>query len=172
MPRCAKCGTEHSSDSDACPACGLLTGDATCAAHPDRAAAARCVICGRPVCEECDSGEGQTALCTEHRTIPVIEGWAQVYSASSEIEAQLVSENLDADGIDAQVYSQRDSAFPIDIGELSLVRVLVPVWEYQKAAAAIAGHTDSEGGVAFACGECGESYEAGDESCTSCGAPL
>ncbi len=130
------------------------------------------MICGRLVCEECSTGEGQAALCSEHRTVPVIEGWAQVYTASSEIDAQLVRENLEADGIDAQVYSQRDRAFSIDIGELSLVRVLVPVWEYQKAAAAIEGHTDSEGEVAFACGECGESYDAGNQSCTSCGASL
>ncbi len=130
------------------------------------------MICGTAVCEACRKGEAQGALCPAHAGVPVIEGWAQVYSTTGEFEAQLLRENLQAEGIDAQVFSQRDSTFSVDIGELSIVRLLVPVWEYEPAIRIIRDHMDAEGEVAFACPSCGEAYETNARECTACGAAL
>ncbi|HEX2187268.1 MAG TPA: hypothetical protein VHG51_00145 [Longimicrobiaceae bacterium] len=169
--RCARCETEYEG-ADACPACGTLRAEAPCETHPERAAQGRCVICGRAVCEKCRAGDRDAFLCEDHRTVRMIEGWAQVYSTTGEIEAQLVGENLRAEGIEAQVFSQKDHIYPVDLGELSIVRVMVPVWEYGAALETIRGHMDTEGEVVFACPSCGEAYEPGAEACASCGAPL
>ena len=88
------------------------------------------------------------------------------------MEAQLIVENLRAEEIDAQLFNQADRSFPVDLGELSIARVLVPVWQYGAALDMIQSHMDSEGEVAFACPICGEVYEPGQAVCGSCGAPL
>jgi hypothetical protein len=169
--RCSQCA-EDFRDSDACPACGTLRESAACETHPDRDAAGRCVVCGRAVCEECRARDRGATLCEEHASVMVIEGWAQVYSNANEFEAQLVRENLRAEGIDAQIYSQRDRAFSLDLGELSIVRLLVPVWEYERALRLIREHMDTEGEVVFACPSCGEAFDPGTRECSSCGAAL
>jgi hypothetical protein len=168
---CPRCESEYTG-SDACPVCGTLReGGVPCEDDASKTAHSRCVICGRAVCG--DAPEGRTAaLCDEHRTIPVYEGFAQVYSNSNEFAAQLVVENLRAEGIDAILYSQSDRSFPMDLGELSIARVLVPTFEYQQALQIIREYMDTEGEVVFACPSCGEVYEPGQETCANCGASL
>lgn len=166
-PRCA----EDYRGSDACPACGALRLEASCESHPDRQAEGRCVVCGRAVCD-LEGDHRHAFLCDAHSDVKVIEGWAQIYSTTSEFEAQLVRENLRAEGIDSQIYSQKDSILSVDIGELSIVRLLVPVWEYSHALELIREHMDEGGEVVFACPGCGEAYDPGARECTGCGAPL
>ncbi|HLM69026.1 MAG TPA: hypothetical protein VK358_15915 [Longimicrobium sp.] len=168
--RCEHCGVEFAG-GDACPQCGKLREQVTCEDDPSQLAVFRCVICGRAVCRNLPEGS-HAALCDEHRTIPIIQGWAQIYSAASEMEAQLIVENLRAEEIDAQLFNQADRSFPVDLGELSIARVLVPVWQYGTALEMIQSHMDSEGEVSFACPVCGEVYEPGQVVCGSCGAPL
>jgi uncharacterized OB-fold protein len=60
----------------------------------------------------------------------------------------------------------------VDLGELSIVRLLVPVWEFSAALDIIRSYMDSEGEVGFACPSCGEVYEPGQAECASCGASL
>lgn len=171
LHRCPRCQEDYRG-SDACPACGTLRVETACQNHPERTASGRCVVCGRALCEECSAGEGRAHLCEEHRGVTVIEGWAQVYSTASEFEASLVRENLEAEGIDAQIFNQRDRIFSVELGELSIVRVLVPVFAYQQALSLIQDHTSREGEVAFACASCGEAFEQGARECASCGSPL
>jgi hypothetical protein len=169
--RCTRC-EERFRDSDACPACGFLRETVACERHPDRTAVGRCVICGQALCGDCRAGDTRAFLCSEHGAITVIEGWAQVYSTASEFEASLVRQNLEAEGIDARIFSQRDRIFSVDLGELSIVRLLVPVFAYDQALTLIRDHMDTGGEVAFACASCGEAYELGARECTACGSPL
>lgn len=169
--RCPRCDESYRG-SDACPACGALREPASCTVHPERPAHDRCVVCGQALCELCSRSEGRAALCETHADVTVIEGWAQVYSATSDFEAQLLRENLRAEGIDAQTYSQRDRTFSVDLGELSIVRLLVPVWEYDHALKIIREHMDTAGEVVFACPACGEAFDPGARECTGCGASL
>lgn len=170
--QCPRCAETVSASADYCPVCGEPFTSVSCADHPDRVAVGCCVICGRPVCHDCRSGERRACLCQEHAGIPVIEGWAQVYSTGDEIEAQLIEENLRAEGIEARVFSQKDRSFAVGMGDLSPVRVLVPAFEYADAYDVIRGHLSTEGDVAFACPECGEAVEEGADECPSCGAVL
>lgn len=168
--RCEHCGTEFAG-GDSCPQCGKLRAQVPCEDDPAQNAAFRCVICGRAVCAHLPEGS-HAALCEEHRTVPVIEGWAQVYTTAAGMEAQLIVENLRAEEIDAQLYNQADRSFPVDLGELSIARVLVPVWEYGAALELIRAYMDTEGEVVFACPSCGDVYEPGQARCSTCGAPL
>jgi ribosomal protein L37E len=170
---CERCGGEYTqAGRDACPACGWLRAPVPCAEDASRQARAVCVICGKPVCGG-ERDDNAATLCDEHRTISVIEGFSQVYSSGNELEAQLIVENLRAEGIEAAtLFSQADHSFPTDIGELAIARILVPAWEHERAQALINDYMDSEGEVVFACPSCGEVYEPGQETCSSCGAPL
>ena len=169
---CPHCEQQIASDSEACPACGTLFVSAVCENHPDRDATGACVICGRRVCGECDVDESGHHACREHAEIPVFEGWAQLYTTASDVEAQLIRDNLEAEGIDAEVLSQHDSALSFSLGEFSRIRVLVPAFAYLEAQPILARHMDASGEVLFACPTCGESYEPGESECRACGAPL
>lgn len=167
---CVRCG-EAFAAGDACPACGLLRVEVSCDVHPNTPAEGRCVVCGGAVCRACRRGDGRATLCAEHASVVVIQGWAQIYSTQREFEAQLVRDNLVAEGVAARIFSQKDNMLSVALGDLSIVRLLVPAWEYEPAKALIRGYMDAEGEVAFACPACGESYEAGADACSACGAP-
>jgi len=168
---CPRCGAQYEG-SDACPLCGTLRTHAECEEHPGTPAEGRCVICGKLVCGSCRPTDTDPYVCAEDSGIPISEGWAQVYSTTSEVEAQLLRENLQAEGITATIISQKDHNFPVGLGELAIVRIMVPVWQYGGALEVIRGHMDAEGEVLFACPACGEAYEPGSTACASCGAPL
>lgn len=170
---CPRCEQEIDAAESTCPACGHIhTGSMQCSTHSDREAVGVCVICGRPVCDECDNDSARHHACPAHRKVPVVEGWAQVYTTSDNFEAELIRENLHAEGIDSEVLSQKDRSFNVDLGELSPVRVLVPAYEYLPAMKLLTSHMDLRGEVMFACPSCGEAFDAGDAACRSCGTPL
>ena len=169
---CPHCGQTVSFEEGGCPACGHLEQPTRCARHPDRIAKGRCVVCGSPVCAECDRPATVHYLCPEHRAVDVIEGWAQVYTTGDDVEAQLIRENLHAEGIDAEIFSQKDRMLTVELGDLSPVRLLVPAYEFTRARAVLAQHMDDRGEVAFACPSCGESYEPAQTICDSCGVAL
>lgn len=54
------------------------------------------------------------------------EEWIAVYSSSTDYEADLVRDRLDNADIPAVVLTQRDHAFNLNVGDLSLVHVMVP----------------------------------------------
>lgn len=171
--RCAHCDQEIDASRDSCPACGhILSGSLPCARHPDRAAQGVCVVCGDPVCSECDNDSQVHHACPAHAQVPVIEGWAQIYTTSGTLDADLIRENLEAEGIDAAVLSQKDRSFNVDLGDLSPVRILVPAYEYLGAMKLLTSHMDLRGEVAFACPACGEPFDPADSTCSRCGTPL
>lgn len=171
--RCPHCEQEVAAGEQACPACGHIHGDPVpCARHPDRQAPGVCIICGDAVCDDCNAGESVHHACPDHSAVPVIEGWAQVYTTSDTVEAELIKENLQSEGIDAAVLSQKDQSFSVDLGELSPVRILVPAYEYLSASTLLSSHMDLRGEVVFACPNCGEAYESEDSTCRTCGERL
>ena len=171
--RCPRCEQDADASDATCAACGqFLSERAACARHPARTAEGVCVVCGDPVCDECDPTDEVHYTCPNHRTVPVIEGWAQIYTTSDAMEAELIKENLQSEGLDAAVLSQKDRSFTVDFGELSPVRILVPAYEYLDAMQVIATHMDRRGEVSFACPTCGEAFEPGDAICATCGAEL
>lgn len=170
--RCEHCGEEIAADTDACAACGRLYADVPCPGGSRGRAPGQCVICGRPVCGD-DPDEGSAYRCESHRDVPVIEGWAQVYSTSTDLDAELVRDNLRSEGFEARILSQKDHFFaPVTMGDLAPVRVLVPAYAWAEARDLLDAHSDRSGEVRFACSSCGEPLEEGASTCASCGVPV
>ena len=53
------------------------------------------------------------------------EDWISIFNTSTDFEADLVRDRLDAAGVDAVVLTQRDHSFNLNVGDLSPVRVMV-----------------------------------------------
>jgi hypothetical protein len=158
--RCPRCDQEIDATEPGCPACGsILSGTMQCARHADVQAIGTCVFCGDPVCDECNIQELSVHFaCPEHQSVPLVEGWAQIYSTFDEFEAQLIKDNFEAEGIDCEVLSQKDTTFTVDFGDLSPIRILVPAYSYLDAVPILADHMDEDGEVEF-----GEGDEAEEE---------
>jgi len=60
------------------------------------------------------------------------EDWILVYTSFSEIDIDMLKENLESAGIAASVLSQKDSSFPAP-GDLSVVKLLVKKADVQAA---------------------------------------
>jgi hypothetical protein len=95
-------------------------------------------MCGLAVCDECDNDAEMHHACPDHADVPVIQGWAQIYTTSDTVEADLIRENLQSEGVDAEVLSQKDRSFNVDLGDLSPVRILVPAYDYSTPSASSA----------------------------------
>lgn len=172
MRHCPNCGQQVDVDPAACPRCGGLSQARPCARHPDRLARGSCVICGTVVCQECAGGDVSAPyLCDRHRDVEVVEGWAQVYSTGNDVEAGLIRANLEAEGVDARILSQKDRMLTVGLGALSQVRILVPASSHERAMRVLAEHATDRGDVAFACPQCGETYGRDDTVCRACGRP-
>ena len=64
---CDKCKLEIEADSDFCPRCGtIFIEDVKCENHPDIEAKGVCVICTRPVCNNCGIKVNNSFFCNEH----------------------------------------------------------------------------------------------------------
>lgn len=64
---------------------------------------------------------------------PTREGWVSVFRSTTDYEADMVRDRLDSAGVPAAVFSQRDHALNLTVGELARVYVLVPA-EYRSRA--------------------------------------
>jgi hypothetical protein len=64
--------------------------------------------------------------------VNIISGWAEVYRTAGELDADMVANILLSAGVEAQVLSQKDSANVVSFGGLSVVRVLVPPFQYDE----------------------------------------
>lgn len=169
---CEHCRETIAADAEACPACGHFAVPGTCDRHPDREAPGQCALCGLSLCEECEAGDRYHA-CEDHADVRIVEGWAEVLALPNELQAQLIEENLQAEGIDSRILSKKDHfAIPVEFGDLAHARVLVPTYAYQEAQHVLEAHRDSVGDVAFGCPSCGTPYEEGRTECAECGERL
>ncbi len=55
-----------------------------------------------------------------------VEGWEAVFTAATDYEADIVRDRLDDADIPAVVYTQRDHAFNLNVGDLARTAVFVP----------------------------------------------
>lgn len=124
------------------------------------------------VCEECAAEVPTHHLCDRHRDVEVVEGWTLVYTTASDVEAGLIQANLEAEGVDARILSQKDHMLTFGLGDFSQIRILVPAYSHDHALRVLADHVTDRGDVSFACSQCGEAYDPEDTVCRRCGQPL
>ncbi len=76
---------------------------------------------GISICPDCN-----VALVDELKNFSELseDEWVLVYTTFSEIDANMLKENLESAGISASILSQKDSSFPVP-GDLSKVKLFV-----------------------------------------------
>jgi hypothetical protein len=147
---CPKC-EEHVEDTDTfCGNCGYLLPDypsdstPECENHPDRDAVAGCVICGKPVCEECARENEGRVFCENDDHLKVYEGFVVAYTTSTDYEAEMIRANLEGAGIRAHIFNQHDHVYFVNMGALALVNVMVPRHQLEDALEVIGAIVDSD----------------------------
>lgn len=101
---CPTCGIRLDEAHEWCPACGVdLIEGTTCEEHPAEECRAWCIVCRRRLCEDCRAFSAGRAVCSAHRAVILVEGWALVWSPGTGIEAELARARLAAAGVQAVV---------------------------------------------------------------------
>ena len=138
QPFCPKCN-EPVLPSDAfCDHCGMLLlseGDALpeCAVHSDRSAIGGCVVCGKPVCDECANEVEGKIFCDDDSHINVHQDYAVAYSTSADWEAEMVKANLESAGVEVKFFNQHGHIYFVDLGTMAQVNVMVPKHQLARA---------------------------------------
>lgn len=86
---------------------------------------------GIVICPDCNT---PLVNASELKKYPELseEDWVLVYTSFSEIDVDMLRENLESAGIAASVLSQKDSSFPAP-GDLSVVKLMVKKSDVQSA---------------------------------------
>jgi hypothetical protein len=79
-----------------------------CESHPDNRAVGLCVICGRPVCSDCEVKSAEKILCSDPAHKIMLQEWHVMYQPNSEFEAEALVRNLADGGIEAKTFSLHD----------------------------------------------------------------
>jgi len=80
-------------------------------------------VLGITICPDCNTPLVNSAELSKYSELSK-DDWVLVYTAFSEIEADMLKENLEGAGISASVLSQKSSNFPAP-GDLSTVKLFV-----------------------------------------------
>jgi len=78
---------------------------------------------GITICPDCNTPLVDSVDLSKYSDLSE-DDWVLVYTAFSEIDADMLKENLESAGISASVLSQKDSSFPAP-GDLSTVKLFV-----------------------------------------------
>jgi len=89
----------------------------------------------------------------------VREGWQPVFKSGTDYEADMVRDRLDSAGIPAAVFSQRDHALSLTVGDLAKVYVLVPEEYVAEAESLLAQEPLTDEELDSAADTAGEGYE-------------
>jgi preprotein translocase subunit SecY len=156
---CGVCGGRLAGDEAFCPACGAAFEDApACASHPGGPALARCVVCGKALCDSCALVRDGRSVCGEHVGVAFVEGWAVVAVAETPVEAESLRRRLVAAGVPSHVLVSTCAALQGTLGLYDLtpvvplvvhascggglVRVLVRPGEHGRATEVLAAPVD------------------------------
>jgi len=115
-----------------------------------------CVVCGRPLCDECLSDQGGgPALCDFSDHALVAGAWATLFHGASEFAADCVARNVEAQGIPTRVFSNRQHVGGVTTGASDIVRVFVKGDDLERARHAV-------GAVIEACTDETDTIDEGD----------
>lgn len=137
---CFNCEEIIGNKTDFCPHCGYLQVDLLeddeeimCEKHNSVEAIGICVICSKPICGDCAIERNGKLFCDNDEHIKMAEDWAIVFTTNTEYEAEMIKANLEGGGIPCMIFSQRDHAYFIAIGDMAVVNVMVPKKRFDEA---------------------------------------
>ena len=88
-------------------------------------------IQGIAICPDCNTPLVETLELNNYSELSE-EDWVLVYTSFSEIDVDMLRENLESSGISASILSQKDSSFPVP-GDLSKVKLFVKKADVSEA---------------------------------------
>jgi hypothetical protein len=148
---CESCEEPITEEATFCPHCGVLLGwsaegntEIFCADHKETGAVGRCVICGKPVCEECAHRHQGKIFCSNDEHEKMAFNWVSVRTSNTEYEAAMMKSNLEGAGIEAIVLAQSDRMFFTTMGDIAVTEVMVKK-EQADEARAILSSVESSG---------------------------
>lgn len=127
-----------------CSHCGMIRSelleddkDVMCEVHQNTDAMGMCVVCNKAVCADCAVKRNGRIFCNNDEHITIAENWAVVFTTSTDYEAIMIKANLEGAGIPCLVFSQRDHAYFMIVGNMAIVNVMVPKDRFPEAEAYI-----------------------------------
>jgi hypothetical protein len=132
---CTFCSAQLPAGQKYCSACGSFLERETgainieCETHSDRRAIGFCVICSKPVCNECEVKSAGKILCQDPDHGIILQEWRLICMPDSEFEAEAFARNLGDSGIIAKTFSLHDH---VTARWLSDNRVLIFVKKGEK----------------------------------------
>jgi hypothetical protein len=105
-----------------------------CETHPNHRAVGFCIICGRPVCSECEVMSAGKILCADPEHRIVLQEWNVMSQLGSEFEADALVRNLTDDGIKTKTFSLHDHVAAHWLNE-NRVLLFVRKLDYEKGKA-------------------------------------
>jgi hypothetical protein len=135
MYTCIRCTALLKGTENFCDACGsFIITDIECESHPNRAAFGICVVCGRPVCVECQNSVDGKIICSNQEHHAIILEEEVLCRPQSEFEADCILRNLAFGHISAKTFSLHDHITTHSLNE-TRVLVFVKKTEREKAMA-------------------------------------
>ncbi len=139
---CFNCEEMLVKKADFCPHCGYLQVDLLeddeeimCEKHNSVEAVGICIICSKPICGDCAVERNSKLFCDNDEHIKMAEDWVVVFTTNTEYEAAMIKANLEGGGMPCLIFSQRDHAYFITIGDMAVVNVMVPKERLDEAQA-------------------------------------
>ncbi len=148
---CPNCKEYVREDDTFCDNCGVLQPEIPaderpeCENHPDRSAIGGCVICGKPVCEQCSTRHNGRIFCENDEHLNLHQGFVVAYTTSTDYEADMIKANLEGAGINAVVFNQHDHVYFTNMGSLAMVNIMVPRSQLEEARDVITALMSEEG---------------------------
>lgn len=138
--QCSRCEAVLEQKALFCPQCGTLqTANVAerlgCEHHPGQPAIALCIVCGKPVCEDCASTVAGKFVCEHRDHKTMARQWSVVSVCTFPFEGDMVAQNLTNAGIAAKLFSFRDYIGLHWFEKAARVQVLVPQEQYEAARA-------------------------------------
>ena len=131
---CEACQEPVTEGATFCPHCGVLrTKDVPlhkpiilCETHRGVPAIGACVVCGKPVCDQCAVKKMGKFFCPDDEHVKMAFDWIAVCTTNTRNEAEMIKAQLEGAGLQAMVFSQSDRMFITNIGDLAVNEVMVP----------------------------------------------
>jgi len=107
---CPRCHASNDGEALFCAACGhgLRAHDVVeCENHSGTIAIGICVVCGKPVCGDCSTSEGNKMYCDDMTHSQLTTAHIKLGAVATEFEADMIAKNLSLNGVPALQYSTK-----------------------------------------------------------------
>jgi hypothetical protein len=141
MNSCTHCSAKLKEEDVFCGVCGSLVVtkaehlmELECERHPEQPAVGLCVICGMPVCSDCEVNRDDKILCPNPEHSLLLQDWCVLHQVHSEFEADAFVRNLADGGLEVRSFSLHDHSATHWLKE-NRVLLFVRKSEHEKASA-------------------------------------